>query len=118
MSFLLTAIGTIFLLASLLGIAFGVYMSTHPKTRESGRLFAAWWVPAVGASLGILMRDPVTFVIGLLCFLVAGVAFLLTSSGRRTPRARDSRNDSQSQNSSARTTRENRTRKGYRRAAS
>lgn len=114
MNFLLTAIGMIFLLASLLGVAFGVYMSTHPKSREAGKLFATWWIPAVGASLGILMRDPVTFVIGLLCFLVAGAAFVLTSSGRGTPRARNSRRRS----TSTRTTTENKTKKGYRRAAS
>ena len=79
MSFILAAIlaviGVLLLLASLAGIAFGVYMAADPKTRESGGLFAVWWVSAAAAASGLLMRDVVTFTVGVLCFLVAGAVF-------------------------------------------
>lgn len=117
MSFLLTATGVVLLIVSLLGVVFGVYMSTHPRSRESGLLFAGWWIPAVGASLGVLLRDPVTFTVGLLCFLVAGTAFILTNSGRKSQSARGGRSANRQQDSS-KTTKENRTGKGYKRAAS
>jgi hypothetical protein len=82
--FILTAIGTLLLLASLAGVAFGAYMALDPKTRESGKLFAVWWVPAAAAASGVFMRDVVTFSVGVLCFLVAGAVF--TFEGGRVQR--------------------------------
>src|ERR671917_1421703 len=81
---MLSAIGTLLLLASLAGVVFGAYMATDPKTREPGKLFALWWVPAAAAASGVLMRDIVTFVVGFLCFLVAGAVF--TFEGGRVQR--------------------------------
>jgi hypothetical protein len=46
---------------------------------------AVWWVPAVVASIGILMRDSVTFTVGVLCFVVAGTALVLDLRGSRKP---------------------------------
>ncbi len=91
MSFILTGIGTILLLGSLAAICFGVYMAMDAKNRDAGRYFAVWWVPAVAASSGVLMRDVVTFTVGLLCFLVAGAAFGLQGAARRKPVARRTR---------------------------
>ena len=71
------------LLLFLGGIVFGVFMATDPKTREPGRLCALWWVPAVAAASGVLMRDAVTFAVGLLCFLVAGTVFILEGESTR-----------------------------------
>ncbi len=85
MGFILTIIGTLLLLLSLAGIAFGAFMATGPNTRESGRLFALGWVPAVAAASGVLMRDAVTFAVGLLCFLVAGAVFTLAGESTRRP---------------------------------
>ena len=85
MGFILTAIGILLLLLSLAGISFGTFMAADPKTREPGRLFALWWVPAVAAASGVLMRDVVTFAVGLLCFLVAGAVFILQGGSTRKP---------------------------------
>ncbi len=85
------------LLLALAGVGLGVYMATNPNTRELGLLFALWWIPAAAAASGILMRDLVTFVIGLACFLVAGVVFISTGvlmRGRR--KKRDNRWDEES----------------------
>ncbi len=82
---ILTVIGTLLLLASLAGVAFGVYMAADPKTRESGKLFAVWWVPAAAAASGMFMRDVVTFTIGTLCFLVAGAVFTFEDGRAQTP---------------------------------
>ena len=71
------------LLLSVAGIAFGVFMATDPNTRVPGRLFALGWVPAVAAASGVLMRDAVTFTVGLLCFLVAGAVFTLDGESTR-----------------------------------
>ena len=93
------------LLVSLAGIAFGAFMAVDPKTRESGKLFAVWWVPAAAAALGVLMRDVVTFAIGVLCFLVAGAVFTYEDGRARKPavkRTMSTRADSE------KTTRENR----------
>jgi hypothetical protein len=84
-SFILTAIGLLLLVISLAGVALGLYMAADKRTRSRGRLFAVLWVPAVAASTGVLMRDIVTFTVGLLCFLVAGTVFAL--SRRRDQRA-------------------------------
>jgi hypothetical protein len=105
MGFMLSAIGTLLLLASLAGVVFGVYMATNPKTREPGMLFAVWWVPAVAAASGVLMRDVVTFVVGFLCFLVAGAVF--TFEGGRVQRPTVKRVGGQ-RDDSEKTTRENR----------
>lgn len=75
--FLLTVFGALLLLFSLSSVAFGVYMALDVPTRERGVFFTAWWIPAVATASGIMMRDRVTFVIGLFCFAVAGVALAL-----------------------------------------
>jgi hypothetical protein len=66
-------------------VAFGVYMALDERHRERGIFLAVWWVPAVAASIGILMRDSVTFTVGVLCFLVAGTALVLDLRGTRKP---------------------------------
>lgn len=116
MGFVLTAIGTVLLLLSLAGVAFGVFMAAHPKTGEAGRLFAIWWVPGVAGAWGVLMRDAVTFAIGLICFLVAGAVFLVETGRTGKPTARRKKGGKRSA-ASTRTTRENKTR-SQRRAAS
>ena len=88
MGFLLTLLGILALLFSLAGIGLGAYMATNPNTRELGGLFSLWWVPAVAAASGILMRDLVTFVVGMGCFLFAGLVFVSTSIVMRNRRAR------------------------------
>jgi hypothetical protein len=88
LSAVLTLVGAVLLLASLTGVAFGVYMAAEPKTRESGKLFAVWWVPAAAAASGVFMRDVVTFTIGVLCFLVAGAVFTVEDGKARTPTAK------------------------------
>jgi hypothetical protein len=80
-------------------------MATDPKTREPGKLFAVWWVPAAAAASGVLMRDVVTFVVGFLCFLVAGAVF--TFEGGRVQRPTVKRVGGQ-RDDSEKTTRENR----------
>ncbi len=95
---ILTVIGTLLLLVSLAGVAFGVYMAVDPKTRESGKLFAVWWVPAAAAASGLFMRDVVTFTIGVLCFLVAGAVFTFEDGKaptRTAPRTNEQREDSE-----------------------
>jgi hypothetical protein len=110
MTFILTAIGTLLLLVSLVGVAFGAYMAADPKTREPGKLFAAWWVPAAAAASGVFMQDVVTFAVGGLCFLAAGVVFIF-EDGRawmrkaRTPAVRHA---DEKREDSEKTTRENR----------
>lgn len=73
------------LLMFLAGIGLGVYMAINPNTRQIGWLFALWWVPGAAAATGVLMRDLVTFTVGAVCFLVAGIVFLL--KGLTTRRA-------------------------------
>lgn len=115
MSFLLIAIGIVLLLVCLTGIALGLYMSTDQKNRGAGRLFAAWWVSGAAGAGGVIMRDGVTFLIGLICFLIAGAAFFLVGGARRDPAERTSPGVPPPEGSE-KTTRENRS--GYRRAAS
>lgn len=88
MGFFLTLLGILALLFSLAGIGLGAYMATNPNTRELGGLFSLWWIPAVAAASGILMRDLVTFVVGLGCFVFAGLFFVSTSIVMRNRRAR------------------------------
>jgi hypothetical protein len=87
MGFVLTTIGLLLLIVCLAGVALGLYMAADSKTREGGWLFAVWWVPAVAAASGVLMRDVVTFTVGTLCFLVAGAVFVLGGDGSRKPSA-------------------------------
>lgn len=88
MGFVLTLLGMLSLLLSLAAVGLGVFMLTNPNTRELGGLFALWWIPAVAAASGILMRDLVTFVVGLACFLVAGLVFVASGIVLRSRRAR------------------------------
>jgi hypothetical protein len=103
--FILTAIGTLLLLASLAGVAFGAYMALDSKTRESGKLFAVWWVPAAAAASGVFMRDIVTFSVGVLCFLVAGAVFTFEDGRMQRPAIK---RVGEKRDSSEKTTRENR----------
>jgi hypothetical protein len=109
MGFVVTAIGAVLLVLSLAGVAFGTFMATHPKTAEAGRLFAIWWIPGVAGAWGVLMRDAVTFAVGLICFLVAGAVFLVETGRTGKPAARSNKGGKR-RASSTRTTRENRTR--------
>ena len=79
-------------------------MAIDPKTREAGKLFAVWWVPAVAAASGVVMRDVVTFVVGFFCFLVAGAAFTLEHGLSRKPVVRRT---SERRNGSKKTPKEN-----------
>ncbi len=83
MGVVLTLLGILLLLVFLAGIGLGVYMATNPNTRQIGWLFAVWWVPGAAAATGVLMRDLVTFTVGAVCFLVAGVVFLLKGASIR-----------------------------------
>lgn len=96
-------------------------MATHPRTRESGALFALWWVPGVAAAAGVLMRDPVTFVVGLFCFAVGGAAFGLSNGTGRPPKRKRGaygRRYPAKRGASEKTTRENRSGRYRGRAAS
>lgn len=99
MSFLLTVVGVLLLLLSLAGVALGVFMAIVSRMREAGFYFVLWWIPAVAAAAGVLMGDSTTFVICALCFVIAGVAFVLERwSSRKSARGkrRGSRNTAQS----------------------
>ena len=85
LTLLLVVIGLLLLLLSLAVVAFGVYMALDERHRERGIFLAVWWVPAVAASVGILMRDSVTVTVGVLCFVVAGTALVLDLRGTRKP---------------------------------
>jgi hypothetical protein len=87
-SSILTAIGLLLLVVALGGIALGIFMALDPKTRESGRLFAIWWVPGVAAASGVLMRDVVTFAVGTVCFLVAGAMVIFEDNRPRKAQVR------------------------------
>jgi hypothetical protein len=90
-NFILTVIGTLLLLLSLAAICFGVFMAMDLKNRDAGRFFAVWWIPAAAAASGVLMRDVVTFAVGVLCFLVAGAVFGLQGGMGRKPVVRRTR---------------------------
>lgn len=88
MSFILTVIGFLLLVAALAGIGLGIYMAVEPKTRASGKLFAIWWVPGLAAASGVLMHDVVTFTVGLICFLIAGAVMVFENSRLRKSQVR------------------------------
>ncbi len=89
LTLLLVVVGLLLLLLSLAGLAFGVFMAFDERNREQGIFFAIWLVPAVAASLGIVLRDWVTFIIGALCFVIAGAALALERHGfKEQPRSR------------------------------
>lgn len=83
LTLLLVVVGLLLLLLSLAGLAFGVFMAFDERNREQGIFFAIWLVPAVAASLGIVLRDWVTFTIGALCFVIAGAALALERHGSK-----------------------------------
>jgi len=83
MGIILTVIGLLLLVVALAGIGLGIYMAVEPKTRASGKLFAIWWVPGLAAASGVLMRDVVTFTVGLICFLIAGSVMVLEDNRPR-----------------------------------
>jgi hypothetical protein len=89
MGFILTAIGLLLLVIALAGIGLGIYMAVEPKTRASGKHFAIWWVPGVAAASGALMRDVVTFTVGVICFLIAGAMMVFEDSRPRKSQARE-----------------------------
>lgn len=74
MGALITFVGILIGLVSLVGLALGLFMAVDHRTREPGLLFTLWWTPALAAAAGIIMRDPVTFFVGVFCFVVAGLA--------------------------------------------
>lgn len=122
MSFILTAIGLLLLVVTLAGIALGIYMAFEPKTRASGKLFAIWWVPGVAAASGVLMRDVVTFAVGIVCFLVAGAVIVLEDRSPRKVQVRDKSSlaggtGDNSRLDSERTTKKNRTKDSDRAAS-
>ena len=88
MSFILTAIGILLLLATLAGVGLGLFMGMDSKNRDAGYFFAIWWVPGVAAASGVVMRDIVTFSVGALCFLVAGAVFAFRGTAQQKPVAR------------------------------
>ena len=119
MSFVLVVIGILLLLICLAGVALGVYMASDVRTRESGALFALWWVSGAAGAAGVAMRDAVTFLVGAVCFLVAGAAFLLLGGVQaRPPRRERDRPRGPAPEGSEKTTKENRSGYRQRRAAS
>jgi hypothetical protein len=87
-SFTLAVIGSLLLVVALAGIGLGIYMAVEPKTRTSGKLFAIWWVPGLAAASGVLMRDVVTFTVGLICFSIAGAVMVFEDSRPRKSQVR------------------------------
>ena len=76
------------LVVALLGVGLRIYMAVEPKTRASGKLFAIWWVPGLAAASGLLMRDVVTFTVGIVCFAIAGAVFVFEDDRSRKPAVR------------------------------
>jgi hypothetical protein len=116
-SFVLTVIGVLLLLFCLAGIALGVYMASEEKNREAGVLFAICWVSGAAGAAGVAMRDWVTFLVGMICFLVAGAVFVLFGGVAGGPGKRDrDKPPRRAPEGSEKTTKENRS--GHKRAAS
>ncbi|QIN78647.1 hypothetical protein GBA65_09060 [Rubrobacter marinus] len=80
---MITFVGILVALVALAGLALGLFMAADRRTREPGLLFALWWTPALAAAAGIFMRDPVTFSMGLVCFVVAGAALVFERASTR-----------------------------------
>ncbi len=117
MSIVLSVIGVLLLLVCLAGIAFGLYMASENKHREAGLLFAVCWVPAAAGAAGVAMRDWVTFLVGMICFLVAGAVFVLFGGVRGGPDRRErGKPPRRAPEGSEKTTKENRA--SHKRAAS
>lgn len=117
MNFVLVVIGVALLIVCLAGVALGVYMALDGKNREPGVLFALCWVSGAAGAAGVVMRDAVTFLIGALCFLVAGAVFVLFGGAQNGSGNRGKGGPpGQTPEGSEKTTRENRS--GYKRAAS
>ena len=117
MSLVLTVIGVLLLLFCLAGIALGVYMASEEKNRETGVLFAICWVSGAAGAAGVAMRDWVTFLVGMICFLVAGAVFVLFGGVAGGPGKRDrDKPPRRAPEGSEKTTKENRS--GHKRAAS
>ena len=122
MGIILTAIGLLLLVVALAGIGLGIYMAVEPKTRASGTLFAIWWVPVLAAASGVLMRDVVTFTVGIVCFALAGAVFVFEDDWSRKPAVRRESNlarepEGDIRLDSEKTTKENRTRDSGRAAS-
>ena len=110
-------IGTVLLVVCLAGVALGIYMALDGNNREPGVLFSLCWVSGAAGAAGIVMRDGVTFLIGTLCFLVAGAVFVLSGAGQKEANRRNRGGPSgHTPDGSEKTTRENKS--GYKRAAS
>ena len=110
------------LVIALAGIALGIYMAVEQKTRASGKLFAIWWVPVLAAASGVLMRDVVTFTVGIVCFAIAGTVFVLEDDRSRKPAVKGGSDlargpEGEGRLDSEKTTRENRTRDSGRAAS-
>lgn len=104
---MITLVGILVLLVSLAGLALGLFMAVDRHTREPGLLFALWWTPAFAVAAGIFMRDPVTFFIALICFVVAGLALYFEGrSARKFSSARRGTADSERTTSQAIRTRD------------
>lgn len=117
MSLVLTVIGVVLLLICLAGVAIGVYMASEEKNREPGVLFALCWISGAAGAAGVAMRDGVTFLVGIVCFLVAGAVFLLFGDVKGGPGRRErSQPSGPVPEGSEKTTKENRS--NHRRAAS
>ena len=119
MSFILSAIGFVLLLVCLCGVVLGIYMASDQKNRESGVLFAFWWVSGAAGAFGVMARDVVTFLIGTICFLVAGATFLMFGGIQRGSNRRERGGPrGPVPEGSEKTTKENRSGHRQRRAAS
>lgn len=113
----MVTIGVLLLLVCLAGTVLGAYMALDKRSREPGIFFAAWWISGVAGAGGIVMRDGVTFLVGVLCFAVSGAAFVAGFGARRSPPAKGKvRPRGNVPEGSEKTTKENRS--AYRRAAS
>lgn len=89
MGALITFVGILVGLVSLGGLVLGLFMAVDRRTREPGLLFALWWTPALATAAGILMRDPVTFFVGIFCFVVSGLAvYFERASARKDAKAK------------------------------
>lgn len=120
MSVLLAIVGVLLLLVCLAGVVLGIYMASDGRNREPGVLFALWWVSGAAGAAGVAMRDGVTFLVGTLCFAVAGAVFLLFGGVQAAPARREGNGGPRGPvpEGSEETTRENRVDQRQRRAAS